>query len=221
MDNYAINAQLPLWSFQFRSGSKVQVVTRKDIETKLIEKAFKENGFRARLIENPKAEIERLFNIELPEDLSIQVVEETADLSYVVIPHNPYAGVAESELKAAMGMGLEEVAEWVLDQQKRVITDKKEKNIQIVVKAWRDEAYKKMLMADPNLVIETELGGEIEGKCAMEALEESAENIVIVIPAMPDSVLNENEYDAYFTRREIVIATTTVSNPQCIKCFSF
>lgn len=46
------------------------------------------------------------------------MLEETEDTLYMVLPCNPYEGISEEELQASLGMSYEDVAQWVLEQQR-------------------------------------------------------------------------------------------------------
>ena len=207
MSTYTFNAQLPLWSFEFQSSSKVQILTRKDIETKLISKSFKEEGFKMKLMADPKNVIEQLFSILLPEKVVIQVLAETENIIYMVLPHNPYMGIPESEIRDGLGIGLEEVAAWVLGQQNEFFADDIQKNARIVAKAWMSNGFKNMLKADPIVVLEAELNEKFEGHKDMQVLEETDENIFIIIPHLSDSCLYENEVDTHFINKPIILGS--------------
>lgn len=55
----------------------------------LIEKAWSDPEFKQLLLANPKAAIKDLLDIDVPEDVEITVVEETANKYYLVIPQQP------------------------------------------------------------------------------------------------------------------------------------
>ncbi len=62
---------------------------RQKFEAELIEKAWKDETFRQDLIENPKEAVSREFGLNFPDSISLQVVEESADTMYMVIPAAP------------------------------------------------------------------------------------------------------------------------------------
>ncbi len=82
------------------------MVIRKNLESKLIEKAWKDEGFKNELVNNTKKVIEREIGKKIPEGLSITVLEETTNEVYLVLPKNP-AGAGdeldESALDAVSG----------------------------------------------------------------------------------------------------------------------
>ena len=70
---------LPLWSYQLQQNSKLAVKTRKDLEVHLITRALKDEGFKQELLANPKTLVEQELGTKLPEELEINVLEETED----------------------------------------------------------------------------------------------------------------------------------------------
>jgi hypothetical protein len=67
-------------------------LTRESIEAHIVEKAMKEPDFRQRLLENPKTALSEELTIFLgenpsfPDTLTINVVEESDDNLYLVLP---------------------------------------------------------------------------------------------------------------------------------------
>jgi len=65
-------------------------VTRNDVETYLIRKAWEDPNFLDELRNNPKAVLARELNTEqLAEHLEVEVVEETPNKLYLVLPMRP------------------------------------------------------------------------------------------------------------------------------------
>lgn len=75
---------------------------RKDLEEKLIKKAWADSEFKKQLLSNPKAAIEKEAGRALPENLVIKAVEETANTVYIRIPRNPEE-LSDSELDNVAG----------------------------------------------------------------------------------------------------------------------
>lgn len=73
--------------------------TRFDFERKLIERAWEDEAFKQELLSNPKAVYARESGQEIPKDLEIEVVQETSNKAYLVLPNNPESVItAEEEL---------------------------------------------------------------------------------------------------------------------------
>jgi hypothetical protein len=72
--------------------------TRFEFEQKLIDRALEDENFKQELLSNPKAVYARESGEEMPKDLEIEVIHETANKVYLVLPNNPAPSVAEGEL---------------------------------------------------------------------------------------------------------------------------
>lgn len=77
------------------------------LESIIVARALKDEAFKQALLTNPataKAEIEKELDSPLPEDLSINVVEETSNTAYIVLPYIPLGeGMTEQELESVAG----------------------------------------------------------------------------------------------------------------------
>lgn len=78
---------------------------RKEIESELIAKAWKDETFKQELINNPKAVFARELGQELPENLTIRVLEETGNTIYLVLPTSPQVSeeLSDEALEAVAG----------------------------------------------------------------------------------------------------------------------
>ncbi|GET37478.1 NHLP leader peptide family RiPP precursor [Microseira wollei] len=63
--------------------------TRFEFERQLIERALEDENFKQELLSNPKAVYARESGEEMPTDLEIEVIRETANKVYLVLPNNP------------------------------------------------------------------------------------------------------------------------------------
>ncbi len=63
--------------------------TRFEFEQKIIQRAWENETFRQELLSNPKAVYARESGEELPKDLEIEIIQETANKVYLVLPNNP------------------------------------------------------------------------------------------------------------------------------------
>ena len=72
-----------------------------EIETRILAKAAEDEGFRAQLINDPKAAISEEFGINLPESFEIQVHQKTATTRHLILL--PSELLAESELEMVAG----------------------------------------------------------------------------------------------------------------------
>jgi hypothetical protein len=86
------------------SGQQAQ--TRKDIESHIIAKAWKNEAFKQELLTNSKAVINKEFGIELPDELNVSVYEENPTSLYFVLPLRPQTEgqeVSQEELESIAG----------------------------------------------------------------------------------------------------------------------
>ena len=77
------------------------VKTHEEMLEELIGKAAADDGFRARLVEDPKAAIKEALNVDLPESLTVHVHEDTARAAHLVLPSSESLTEAQLEAIAA------------------------------------------------------------------------------------------------------------------------
>jgi peroxiredoxin len=65
------------------------MVTPEELKQKVIRKAWEDEKFKAKLLSDPKTAIKEAFNIQVPSHFKLQVMEETDNQFYVVIPKEP------------------------------------------------------------------------------------------------------------------------------------
>ena len=75
--------------------------THEEMLEALIGKAAADDGFRARLVEDPKAAIKEALNVDLPESLTVHVHEDTTRDAHLVLPSSESLTEAELETIAA------------------------------------------------------------------------------------------------------------------------
>jgi hypothetical protein len=75
-----------------------QPTSRHEFELELIAKAWKDEAFKQELITNPKEVYARELGQQMPENLEIQVMEETPNTLYLVIPRSPADAQVSEEL---------------------------------------------------------------------------------------------------------------------------
>ena len=80
---------------------------RAEMERRLIERSLQDDVFRQQLLADPKAIIEREIGTQLPEEVRVVAVEETADTIYLVLPSTSPVGeggeLADQDLEAVSG----------------------------------------------------------------------------------------------------------------------
>lgn len=68
------------------------------LQSQVIEKAWQDPSFKAKLLSNPKAAIQEALGVVLPEHIKVKTVEENSDEFYLVLPPSP-STVIKSEVK--------------------------------------------------------------------------------------------------------------------------
>jgi broad-specificity NMP kinase len=76
--------------------------TRGELEAKLVARAWADEGFRERLKAEPRAAIAEEVGISVPESIRIEVLEETPEQAYLVIPLNRVE-ISDEQLDVAGG----------------------------------------------------------------------------------------------------------------------
>ena len=71
--------------------------THQELRAELIGKAAADDGFRAKLVADPKAAVKEALGVDLPESITVHVHKETALSAHVVLP--PSAGLTEADLE--------------------------------------------------------------------------------------------------------------------------
>jgi len=68
----------------------------------LIAKAWSDEGFKARLLADPKTAMAEV-GMDVPEGVDIEVVESTQEKAYLVIPHKPVGELSDEDLDKVSG----------------------------------------------------------------------------------------------------------------------
>jgi hypothetical protein len=80
---------------------------RYEIERKLIERSLEDDSLRQRLIADPKGALEEELGTQLPDNIEVRAVEETADTIYLVLPSASTVGeggeLSDEELETVAG----------------------------------------------------------------------------------------------------------------------
>jgi hypothetical protein len=84
--------------------SEATIPTRRELEERLVARAQADDGFRERLKADPRAALSEEAGIAVPESVTIEVLEETPEKGYLVIPVNR-AALSDEQLDAASGGG--------------------------------------------------------------------------------------------------------------------
>jgi hypothetical protein len=85
--------------------AETQTISRRDIETQLIEKCWKDPEFKKQVVANPKAMLEQHLGQKLPEQVKIFIYEEDASHIHFSIPPTPLnvTELSDAELEKVAG----------------------------------------------------------------------------------------------------------------------
>lgn len=78
-----------------------KIPTRGELEQKLIKQAREDETFKKSLMEKPH-EVYAKFGVQVPQEVEIKVVEESARMMYLVLPVNPDE-LTDEQLDATAG----------------------------------------------------------------------------------------------------------------------
>ena len=61
---------------------------------------YKHESYRSKIVQNPRATLEEMFNLKIPANKEVQVYDSTSDVRYFVLPERPPSteGMSEQEL---------------------------------------------------------------------------------------------------------------------------
>ncbi|MBO2944018.1 NHLP leader peptide family RiPP precursor [Paenibacillus sp. F411] len=74
------------------------MTTEAIFQTQLIQKAWEDPSFKAKLLADPRSAIKEALGVWIPDHIQVRTVEENSNEFYLVIPPNP-SGVIKSEAK--------------------------------------------------------------------------------------------------------------------------
>lgn len=70
-------------------GRVIIVSIEQNYRELIIKKAWEDAAFKEQLLANPKAAVLEAFGIDVPDTLEVEVVEDTANKLFFVLPQNP------------------------------------------------------------------------------------------------------------------------------------
>jgi hypothetical protein len=82
--------------------SEASARTRDELEAQIVARAWADEDFRARLRSDPRAAVAEETGVVIPESIEVEVVEETPEKGYLVIPVNRVE-ISDEQLEVAGG----------------------------------------------------------------------------------------------------------------------
>ena len=77
--------------------------TRRDFEAELIARAWEDESFKTRLMNDPKSVVEELSGETLPKEMKVTIFQETTTSVCLVLPKNPDEELTEEDLSRVVG----------------------------------------------------------------------------------------------------------------------
>lgn len=176
-----ITPNVPLWTYQIQQNSKLAIRSRKDLEVQLIIRCLKDELFKQELMNNPKAVIEKEIGIKLPDELKYNLLKETETTVYIVLPGNPYEGLTEAEIYSYSKLTLEDIAQWVFEQQINTVLNEVN-SVQMIAEAWKNEVFKQELLSKPKVTLADKLGILVPESFDIQVVSESCDTLYLVLP---------------------------------------
>lgn len=68
------------------------------LKNQVIQKAWEDAAFKQRLLTDPKAALQEVLGISLPDNITLKTVEEGSNEFYLVIPPSPSSGVMKTDI---------------------------------------------------------------------------------------------------------------------------
>jgi hypothetical protein len=89
------------------TAQNAELKQRQELEAKCIAKAWEDDKFKQELLSNPKAVFAKAMGSPFPENVQLQVLEETPTNYYLVIPKKPEVSeeLSDEALEAVAGGG--------------------------------------------------------------------------------------------------------------------
>ncbi len=76
---------------------------RLNIESRVVRRAWADESYRQRLLDDPKTALAEEIGVPLPDRLRVRVVEEQSDLMYIVLPVD-ISGIPVETVQVMMGV---------------------------------------------------------------------------------------------------------------------
>jgi nitrile hydratase len=143
----------------------------------LVTRTWEDTAFKQRLLGNPRAVLQE-YALSVPNSQTVQVLEDTADTMYLVLPTKPSGHFSDEELARLAGQQPEPTR----------------KVGQVLITAWHDEAFKQRLLGNPDAVLQ-EHGFPLPAGKAVRVVENTAETVHLILPVKPNAELSEQELE--------------------------
>jgi Nitrile hydratase, alpha chain len=94
--------------------------------------------------------------------------------------------------------------------------------LQLIAKAWKDDTFREALRSDPRGAVEQTLGGKLPAGLQVKLVEETADTFYLVLPANPDRApagqLTDQQLDAVAGGWTAVTECLSGQEGSCYNC---
>ena len=163
------------------------------LEPDLVAWSLKYEVFRANLLQDPKGVIERELGQQLPKDLNIEILLEDAVTCFFVIPAKEVA-LTYCTGGQSFGEACLEVGAKLVRQSNRYASCGGENDAEtragLIAKIWSDPEFATRFYSEPKVEIETYYGLRLSTQTEICIVEETPNELYIVLPEVPDETGN-------------------------------
>ncbi len=139
---------------------------QRNLQARLIARAWYDESFKERLLADPRSAIAEELDLKLPDHLQVTVLEETPDTLFLLLPGNGQPLFGDHHNGSAEPQTGSE----------------RELRAELIAKSRQDAAFKEKLLDNPRLTIELELGIKLPERCQVMALEQTPDQLVVLLP---------------------------------------
>jgi hypothetical protein len=143
----------------------------------LVASAMRDSTLRQALLDDPYAVVQSQLGIELPAGMTLHVLQGETQTVTVVIPQAPSDWPAGLSVEAACER-LRSAQPEPAGKTQRAL----EFQMQLVARAWQDEAFKQCLLRDPKGAVEEELGVDLPDALSLRFVAEDEINQYVILP---------------------------------------
>jgi len=133
--------------------------TQEERVARIVAKALEDPAFKATLLADASATIEKELKLQLPRGLKVKIVEDTPSTVHFVLTADYRISRGPQPSKAGG-----------------------DKRLRLIERAWDDAALKKRLLKDPKTVLAEETGAPYPPSVAVRVLEDTDKVVHIVLP---------------------------------------
>jgi hypothetical protein len=142
-----------------------------ELGAQVMSRVSEDEQFRAALQENPKKVLSQAYQLDIPDKVNVQVVEDTQCVRHLVLP---YVAAPVGDLQVQQDF------QWYVD---------------LLLRAYQDEAFKQQLLTDPKAAVREASGVDVPSGLELKVLAETAERRYLAMPPSEeeDSELSDED----------------------------